>query len=301
MRGNLLKNINKRLADNIKNTSAKYGVRLNTDTLFLLSTSGSQSSIEKHNQALQALGLNVVYFTFSRKITAPAYANLLKSPIVRGGAVTGQGLKSDLVPFMDKIDELAKSLGAVNTVINQDGKLHGYNTDAFGFAAAIGKHINTSGIIIKKAVIYGNGGVSGVAAQVLKNMGIKTAMAGRNQERVNKKMSELCLTNFAGPYDLAINATPASATPLEQAACLLDTFKDCKMVFDHNMPEKDGQPNFLEKYCSDNKIYFIPGVEMYIPQMIKQWSIFLNEVSDINGKQIIITEKDIIKNWGIKL
>lgn len=280
---------------NIKlNAANSYNVPLNTQTLFLLSTSGSQSSIEKHNKALQSLGANIVYFTFSREITPQAYADLLRSPIVRGGAITGQGLKSGIMPLMDSIDELAKSAGAVNTVVNIDGKLHGYNTDAFGFESALRKHFAVSGIKIKKAVIYGNGGVSGVAAYVLKKLGIKVTMTGRNQERVDKKMRGLRLANFSGPYDLVVNAAPVSSAPLEEAACLLDVLKGCKMVFDHNMPEKDAKKNYLQEYCDSNGIYFIPGKDMYVPQMIKQWKLFLDGI-DNNGNQFKITEDEIAR------
>lgn len=286
--------------NNKLNTANSYNVPLNTQTLFLLSTSGSQSSIEKHNKALQLLGANVVYFAFGREITPQHYANLLKSPIVRGGAVTGQGLKSGIIPFIDKIDGLAKSTGAVNTVINIEGKLHGYNTDAFGFESALHKHFEISGIKIKKAIIYGNGGVSGVAAHVLKSLGIEVTMSGRNQERVDKKMRDLCLTNFDGPYDLVVSATPTSSSRLEEANCLTDVLKNCKMVFDHNMPEKDAKKNYLQEYCGNNGVYFIPGKDMYIPQMIKQWKLFLDGVDD-NGNLLAITEDDIVKFWELNL
>lgn len=279
--------------------SKSYNAPLNTKTLFILSTSGRQSSIEKHNKALRLLGANIVYFTFSREITPQAYAGLLRSPIVRGGAVTGQGLKTGIMPFLDKIDKLAKNIGAVNTVINNNGKLYGYNTDAFGFKKALHKHLNISKIMIKKAIIYGNGGVAGVAAHVLKNMGIKVTMTGRNQKRVKKKMRQLRLANFNGPYYLVVNATPISSAPLKKAIRLLDILRGCKMVFDHNMPEKEVKKNYLKDYCEKNKIYFAPGNDMYVPQMIKQWKLFLDGVNN-NGNKLKITEDDIVKFWKLK-
>ncbi len=266
-----------------------YDVSLNVDTKFILSTSGSQSSIERHNQALKKLSLDLVYFTFSRNIDSKTYADLFRAPIIRGGAVTGQGLKSGIVPFLDTLDPLAKEIGAVNTVINNNGQLTGYNTDAFGFEAAISPHIKSSGLDIKTAVIYGNGGVSGVAAFVLKKMGLKTTMTGRNPGHVHDKMQQLHIDSFSGPYDLFINATPVSSEDLNKATGLLDTINGSKMVFDHNMPEKDNKENFLEQYCKQNNTHFIPGKEMYVPQMIKQWQLFLDGVS----------EQDIIHAWNL--
>ncbi|MCG8523205.1 MAG: hypothetical protein MI744_13465 [Pseudomonadales bacterium] len=278
---------------------SSQNIAINTKTQLLFSTSGSESSIEKHNKALQSLSANLTYFSFAHKISAEEYAGVLKSPISRGGAVTGQGLKSAIIPFLDKVEKLAKETGAVNTVLNSNGKLHGYNTDAFGFEEAIKQHIQKTGIEVKTAVIYGNGGVSGVASHVLKNMGIKVTMAGRNQERVNKKMEELNLEYFAGPYDLVVNATPLSAHPLEQAAGFLDVLKGCKMVFDHNMPEKDNKTNYIKEYCQGTDIHFIPGHDMYVPQMIQQWMLFLNGANDNLNNKLNITERDIEKAWSL--
>lgn len=278
---------------------AKYNVSLNTQTLFILSTSGIQSSIVKHNQALKKLGANLVYFTFNRKIDPETYANLFRSPIVRGGAVTGQGLKTGIVPFVDQVDELTKKVCAINTIVNRNGKLFGYNTDAYGFEKAVSKHIKLLGREIKTAVIYGNGGVSGVAAFVLKKMGIKTTMMGRNTKKVKVKMKSLRLSYFKGPYDLVINATPASSEPLKKAKNLNKVFKGCKMVFDHNMPEMNNKKNHLHEYCKKKKIHFAPGKDMYDPQMGKQWKLFLNGAEDNNGNKIKLTESVIAKCWKV--
>ena len=285
--------------NNIINKLQSFNVPINTQTLLLFSTSGSQSSIEKHNKALQSLSANLTYFTFSHKISSQEYSDLLRSPITRGGAVTGQGLKSGIIPFLDVIEALAKETGAVNTVVNKNGKLHGYNTDAFGFETAIKSHIKKTGLTIKKAIIYGNGGVSGVASHVLKNMGIQVTMTGRSQKRVNQKMHDSDLKYFKGPYDLVVNATPASSVPLEKAVGLLDILSDSKIIFDHNMPEKDEKLNYLEKHCHVGKIHFIPGKDMYVPQMIKQWKLFLNGATDITSNKLTVTEEDIKKYWNI--
>lgn len=274
-----------------------YKVSLNPQTHFILSTSGSPSSIEKHNKALQDIGINLAYFTFSGPITADAYADLLKAPIVRGGAVTGQGLKSGIIAFLDEIDDLAKATGAVNTVINKNGSLHGYNTDGFGFESALRQHLEKAQIEVKTAVIYGNGGVSGVAVHILRSLGIRTTMTGRNSQKVGEKMSQLNLEKFDGPYDLMVNATPASSEQLEGASGLLELLRGCKAVFDHNMPEKDGKTNYLQDYCESNRLYFIPGKDMYLTQMIKQWILFLDDYTDFDGSHL--GEEDIKKYWQL--
>lgn len=281
---------------------AKTEVYIDTNTKFLFSTSGSQSSIEKHNKAIKKLGLNLVYFTFPEDITPESYANLLKSPIARGGAVTGkQGLKSTIIPFVDKVEELARKTQAVNTVVNINGTLQGYNTDAFGLKTALLKGIKDSGIKVRTAAIYGNGGVSGVAVRILQELNIKFAMTGRNQEHVAKKKKELGIEkipNIKGPYDLVIDATPISSdTEFLKAIGFADLLKGCKIIFSHNMPEKDNKKNYLEEYCKKNNIYFIPGKLMYVSQLIEQYKLYFNGLAKKDGTKI--SEQDIIDAWEL--
>jgi len=286
------------------NQSQGYNVDLNTETKFLLSTSGSQSSIERHNKALKVLHLNLVYFTFSQDIIPAAYAGLLRAPIVRGGAVTGRGgLKSTIIPFLDEVEPLAKRTLAVNTVVNNEGKLFGYNTDVFGLKNAILQALKESKIKIKTGVVYGNGGVSGVAFHVLQDLGIRVAMVGRNKEHVLKKKLELGIdkiSHFNGPYDLVVDATPISSDPLflKNAVGFSELIKNCKMVFSHNMPELNGKKNYLEEYCYKQNIQFVPGKKMYVSQLIKQFGFFLEGYTKKDGTSI--TEKDIADAWKLR-
>ena len=278
-------------------------VNLNVQTKFIFSTSGSASSIVKHNDAIRALGLNLVYFTIADSVTPEGYAALVRSPIARGAAVTGRaGLKSTIIPFLDEVESLALKTLAVNTIVNNGGKLVGYNSDAIGLKTALKKGIEASGLNIKTAVIYGNGGVSGVAFHVLLELGIKVSMVGRNPQRVQEKKKQLGLEHlpdFEGPYDLVVDATPISSSPdFLQAPGLSSLLGGCKMVFCHNMPEKDNKINYLEKYCTDNKLYFIPGQWMYNAQLAKQYRLLFEGYTKPDGSPI--SEQDILTTWKVE-
>lgn len=280
-----------------------YSVGINIQTKFIFSTSGSASSILKHNDAIQKLGLNLVYFTIADAVTPEGYAALIKSPISRGAAVTGRGgLKSTIIPYLDEVEPLALKTQAVNTIVNNDGKLYGYNSDAIGLKTALLKGIEASGLDIKTAVIYGNGGVSGVAFHVLLELGIKVTMAGRNPERVQEKKKQLGIedmADFAGPYDLVVDATPISSNPdFLNTPGLFELLTGCKMVFCHNMPEKDNKTNYLEKYCVENKLYYIPGKWMYNAQLAKQYRLFFETYTKPDGSPI--SEQDILVTWKVE-
>ncbi len=79
--------------------------------------------------------------------------------------------KQTVIPYLDFISDEAKSIGAVNTVVNKNGKLYGYNTDFFGLKALIEKNnIEISG---KTVLILGSGGTSKTANAVCKSMSAK--------------------------------------------------------------------------------------------------------------------------------
>ncbi len=82
--------------------------------------------------------------------------------------------KQAVIPFLDEIDETAKEIGAVNTIVNKNGKLFGYNTDFGGLKALFERAgISVSG---KKAIVLGNGGTSKTAEAVLKKLGAQTVL-----------------------------------------------------------------------------------------------------------------------------
>ncbi|MBQ9113047.1 MAG: shikimate kinase [Clostridia bacterium] len=78
--------------------------------------------------------------------------------------------KKTVMPFLDVISPEAQKLGAVNTVVNKDGKRYGYNTDYFGFSHMI----DLSGIDItgKKAMVFGTGGAAVTVCAVLRDRGV---------------------------------------------------------------------------------------------------------------------------------
>jgi shikimate dehydrogenase len=94
--------------------------------------------------------------------TAPAQlqdiVNDLRKPQNIGANVTVP-YKETVVPLLDEVDDLASSIGAVNTIVKKDDRLLGFNTDAYGFIEALGKegHFDPEG---KRVAILGAGGVA---------------------------------------------------------------------------------------------------------------------------------------------
>jgi shikimate dehydrogenase len=136
-----------------------------------------------HNAAFEALGIHAVYVPFPVKPEDLGKATLaLRALTVTGVNVTVPH-KGAVIEFLDELDPSAKQTGAVNTIVQKNGKLHGYNTDASGFLLSLQKdgHFDPAG---KKVVILGAGGAAAAAAMALAGAGVRRiVIANRNKSR----------------------------------------------------------------------------------------------------------------------
>ena len=109
----------------------------------------------------------------------------VKALDIRGFNVTIP-YKEEVMPFLDYISDEAKNIGAVNTVVNKDGKLCGYNTDYFGFHSTLKiANIDVKG---KTTVILGSGGASKAIREVLLDDGAEEVyIVSRNPQDSSEK------------------------------------------------------------------------------------------------------------------
>ena len=118
--------------------------------------------------------------------------------------------KKDVIPYLTEIDENAGKIGAVNTIINRDGALYGYNTDFFGMSALIRKiGVDLFG---KKVAILGTGGTSNTAVAVCEALGAKqTIVVGRSAKKGVISYEDLYRDHT--DVDYIINTTPCGMYP----------------------------------------------------------------------------------------
>lgn len=118
--------------------------------------------------------------------------------------------KQDVIPYLDFISDTARDIGAVNTIINRDGKLYGYNTD-FGGMTALIKRQNIE-IVGKTVLVLGSGGTSKTAVAVANSLGACQVV------RVSRTAKEDCITyddmyERFGSAQVIINTTPCGMYP----------------------------------------------------------------------------------------
>lgn len=138
--------------------------------------------------------------------------------------------KQDVIPFLDEISDIARKIGAVNTIVNKNGRLCGYNTDFLGMTALI----NYAKISLKdkKVLILGSGGTSKTAFAVAQSMGAAEIY------RVSRKGGEGLITYAQAQdqfYDaeIIINTTPCGMYPnIMGAAVDINKFSNLSGVVD---------------------------------------------------------------------
>ena len=138
--------------------------------------------------------------------------------------------KETVIPHLDVIDDAAREIGAVNTVVVRSGKLYGYNTDYIGMRDAILR----AGIEFanKKVLICGSGGTSKTAEYTARILGAKEIY------RLSRKKTDGCITydevySLHGNTDIIINATPVGMYPNEDGIPIdISKFKHLSGVFD---------------------------------------------------------------------
>jgi len=118
--------------------------------------------------------------------------------------------KEMIMPYLYEIDEQAKDIGAVNTVVNRGGKLYGYNTDFYGMSALI-KKIGID-LTDKKVVILGTGGTSKTSLAVAKALGASKILRVSRTAREDA-ISYAELYEKHGDADVIINTTPSGMYP----------------------------------------------------------------------------------------
>lgn len=143
---------------------------------------GHSQSPAIQNTAFKAAGLDYVYVPLPVKPDNLAAAvEGLKALDFAGANVTIPH-KVDIMQYLDKLDESATKIGAVNTIVIREGVCTGYNTDGDGFIKALlAKGVNPSG---KKVVILGAGGAArAVVCGLLQQEAASVTVCARNREK----------------------------------------------------------------------------------------------------------------------
>jgi shikimate dehydrogenase len=190
---------------------------------------GHSVSPAMHNAAYRELGLDFEYIPFEvQPEDLPEALGGFRALHMAGFNVTIPH-KERIVPLLDEVTKLARIIGAVNTVENQDGRLVGYNTDGPGFITALAEEaaFEPKG---KEIVVLGAGGASRAVSIMLAEVGAKRVtvtdvdeykgaelgeyLATLSKTRATfEKINSTSLKELIAGADLLVNATPIGMHP----------------------------------------------------------------------------------------
>jgi len=188
--------------DNAQNNSNKYGlIGKNIDYSFSRGYFAEKFQLENLDHTYENFDLNDI----------SEFENIFRNNKNIKGLNVTIPYKETVIPYLDKLNKRAKSIGAVNTIkLTKKGKRIGYNTDYFGFKKSIEPHLTKHH---KKALILGTGGASKAIAYALQKLNIDYSFVSRTKkEGITFTYSELTDTIIES-HQILINCTPVGTFP----------------------------------------------------------------------------------------
>ena len=173
-----------------------------------------------HNAAFKDKGVDYVYLAFRVKKEELGKAiEGMRALNIRGFNITIPH-KVAAIQYLDELDRLADKIGAINTIVNNNGVLKGYNTDATGFLQALlERGIDPKE---KRAVILGAGGASRAISFVLAERGASLVIFNRTWDK-----AKVCAGRVSGIFQRGATALKLNrenlATALSEADILVNT------------------------------------------------------------------------------
>jgi shikimate dehydrogenase len=201
------------------------------------------------NAAIQTSGLDAIYVPFH--VTAAQLCDAVKS--IRAMSIRGVNLtiphKEAACDLVDELDASAQMIGAINTIVNDNGRLKGYNTDGLGLVKALKQELGCD-VAGKRVLLLGAGGACRAALVALCQakvswIGIANRTRNRSQQLIEEFSAKFSGTAFAEyelgssllntcdePVDLLVNTTSVGLKGEDFGFPVVDCLKPSGAVFD---------------------------------------------------------------------
>ncbi|XXT10974.1 shikimate dehydrogenase [Sorangium sp. So ce367] len=162
-----------------------------------------------HLAGYRALGLDFTYIPFAVTDVEGATRGM-RALGIRGLGVS-MPYKQAVIPWLDELDPVAERIGAVNTIVNNDGRLRGYNTDWIGAVRALEEVTRLGGA---RVLLLGAGGAARAVAFGLAERGASVTVANRDLEKARRLAAAvggaavpLDAAALSPDHDVLVNAT----------------------------------------------------------------------------------------------
>lgn len=248
-----------------------------------------------HNAAFRTLRLNFVYLAWQVEAIGEAIKGLRALGNFRGASVTIPH-KVAAIPFLDRVEQTAQRIGAINTIVAEKGELTGYNTDATGALRAL----KMGGVALtgKRIVVLGSGGAARAiafalaaesGAEKLTLLGIEDVERTRLAQDIRSTtvvtvedsyLDESTLRRVLPAAHILIHCTPVGMSPKVEATCVPAS------LLHPDLAVMDIVYNPLEtRLLKDAKhvgCKTIPGLEMFLNQAVAQFELWTNQPAPVD-------------------
>jgi shikimate dehydrogenase len=247
-----------------------------------------------HNAAYKALGINYSYITLQVKDIERAIETI-RARGIRGASVTTPH-KVSVLKYLDRLDPPAQAIGAVNTIVNDDGVLTGYNTDGDAALKALEEVTVLGG---KRVVLIGSGGAALAIAAALKEKNVNLIILNRTESKARQLAKKVNAEDYGSlerlslvaSADILINATTVGiASATEETIISREFLHDHLTVFDivYNPRETRLLREAKERGCA-----VVYGYRMLLYQAAQQFELFTGHPAPLK-----VMESTLIKALG---
>ncbi|MDR1284924.1 MAG: shikimate dehydrogenase [Campylobacteraceae bacterium] len=230
-----------------------------------------------HNEAFRAFGIDANYTKILLESADKLKESFLKLKL--SGANITVPYKEAAFGICDEVFGIARKIEAVNTVVQKNDKLFGFNTDALGFFKAIQDFGN-----IQNALVLGAGGTAKAVIFILRENGIHVELLNRSKDRIEffkkNKINAFSWDDYSPKkYDLIINTTSAGLKDENLPApkeLLSQILRNAKFGFDVIYGKKTP---FLT-LCEENILTCKDGADMLLYQAVLAFNLFFDNKYD---------------------
>ncbi len=228
-----------------------------------------------HNAGYRALDIN--FFMGAARIPADGLSEAIagvKALGIRGLACT-MPHKVAICPLLDDLDPVAETIGAVNTVVQEDGRLRGFNTDWIGILRPLESLVSLRGT---KVAILGAGGAALAAIYACVSAGAVVSIFNRTlakaagtANRFGTELLPLSESSDLSPYRVIINTTSVGMSPQENLSPLTKQ-QVCPhhIVFETIYHPRETKLLQLASSCGATTLR---GLDMFIEQGVAQFEL----------------------------
>ncbi|MCH2127259.1 MAG: shikimate dehydrogenase [Pirellulaceae bacterium] len=248
-----------------------------------------------HNAMYRLMDLPFSYVAFGVSEEPEKVVAAIRTLGIRGAAVT-MPFKETVMPYLDRIDSLASEIGAVNTIVNEDDVLVGYNVDWLGVTAALESQNVT--ISDQRVAVMGAGGAARAVVFGLKQRGAgKIRIFNRTAERGRAFAVEMGVefgggvADLDGEFDIFVNATSAGHVSQPHVCLLPETMlTSAHTVFDV-VPEPLETP--LIEMARRQGCVIVHGYQMRLHQAAAQFELYTKIKPPVDKMESVLL--DIMK------